>query len=191
MYGQTPRELMAQEVLFVHSAGKQGKEEGSYRLIEYLQRKLGGDYHLIVPLMPDPENPRFGAWAKEIKSVMQKSQGDLLIIGHSLGGSVLLKHLSESTTDKNIKAIFLVATPFWGSKDWQIEEFELRRDFVHSLPPFSKIFLYHSKGDEWVPVQHMIMYAQQFPQATLRMLEGDEHEFYNGLPELVNDIKNL
>lgn len=183
---------MAQEILFIHSAGKQGNGEGSHRLIEYLQRKLGGDYEVVVPLMPDPENPRFDAWGKKIDTIMQRLQGELLLVGHSLGGSVLLKYLSESMSNSTtIKAVFLVATPFWGSKDWQIEEFELKKDFINSLPFISKIFLYHSKGDEWVPVQHMMLYAQQFPQTTIRLLEGDEHEFFNGLPELVKDIKNL
>lgn len=182
---------MAKKILFVHSAGSQGKNEGSDRLVAYVQATLGKEYGVVAPAMPEPENPRYLPWKNELEKQLASWEEELILIGHSLGGSVLLKYLSEENIGKPIKAMFLIAAPFWGAEDWQIEEFMLKPDFLTRLPPIHKLFLYHSKEDEWVPFSHIIRYAEKFPKARVRMLEGDEHEFYDGLPELIEDINNL
>ncbi|MFB1051249.1 hypothetical protein [Paraliobacillus sp. JSM ZJ581] len=38
---------------------------------------------------------------------------------------------------------------------------------------------------------HIGYYKEKLPQAITRTLDGDEHHFSHGLPELVDDIKGL
>lgn len=182
---------MKRTLLFIHSAGKQDEREGSDRLIAYLKEQLGSHYELVHPFMPDPENPRYSTWKKQLQEAMATIEGHLLLVGHSLGGSVLLKYLAETAIDKPIDALFLIATPFWGKKHWEIEEFELPPTFPLQLPPIGRLFLYHSREDEWVPFTHLVHYSKLLPRATVRSLEGHEHEFKKGLPELVADIKSI
>nr|WP_235788441.1 alpha/beta hydrolase [Salipaludibacillus sp. CUR1] len=45
--------------------------------------------------MPNPENPEYILWKKQLEKELDKLNGDVILVGHSLGGSVLLKYLSE------------------------------------------------------------------------------------------------
>jgi uncharacterized protein len=182
---------MKKEVLFIHSAGPQGFHEGSTDLVAYLHTALGAQYDLKCPAMPEPENPRYEAWKERLEKELGVPGGEVILIGHSLGGSVLLKYLSEESCKRPIAGLFLIAAPYWGKKGWQIEEYILQEDFLSKLPSIPKIFFYHSREDEWVPFGHLGHYAKKFPQAVIRGLKGNDHEFGYGLPEIVNDVKSL
>jgi len=179
------------EILFIHSAGPQGLGEGSTGLTTYLHDVLGAQYPLHRPLMPDTENPRYHSWKAKLENEFAQLGKDVILIGHSLGGTVLLKYLSEEKQDVRIAGLFLISIPHWGAKDWEIDEFTLDKNFVSKLPRISNVFLYHSKLDKWVPFDHLDYYAKKFPNAKIHALDGYEHEFLYGLPELVEDIRKL
>jgi len=182
---------MKREVLFVHSAGPQGNNEGSDYLVKYLRQQLGDEFRVRNPKMPDPENPNYTTWKRGLSEALLNSDDKIILIGHSLGGSILLKYLSEEIFRKDIVGLFLVATPFWGQENWELEEFEFKSDFVSRLPPIPQIFLYHSQDDEIVEPTHIQYYFEKLPNATARKLNGYGHIFGRGLPELVMDLRNL
>lgn len=182
---------MKKRILFVHSAGNQGPHEGSNGLIANLKKAFHPYYEVEAPLMPEPDNPRYESWKKATASLLNNGEGELVLIGHSLGGSILLKYLSENTFNTPIAALFLISTPFWGKGDWAIDEYELRPDFAEKLPPIGQFFLYHSKKDQWVPFSHLDLYSKKLPKATVRVIEGDQHEFFDGLPVLTEDLKTI
>jgi predicted alpha/beta hydrolase family esterase len=183
---------MKKEILFIHSAGPQGYQEGSDFLVSYLRNSLGSGYEVSSPMMPNPENPHFNSWKVKLEKVLASIENDnVVLIGHSLGGSILLKVLSESTVKKNIPGLFLIAAPYWGSPNWEVNEFQLGRNFPVKLPHISKVFLYHSHDDEVVPLVHMNYYAEKLHHAKIRAVSQTGHLFSKGLPELVIDIKNL
>jgi uncharacterized protein len=94
---------MKEEILFIHSAGPQGYHEGSNYLVSYLQNHLEPSYEIVLPEMPDPENPHYKEWKRTLNGVFDSVNDDLILIGHSLGASVLLKYLSEEKVNlKNI-----------------------------------------------------------------------------------------
>jgi predicted alpha/beta hydrolase family esterase len=181
---------MGKQILFIHAAGNPRHPLGSGKLIAYLQDQLGSDYQVLAPDMPDPDHPGYKAWRDQIEQELGKLDAPTLLIGHSFGGSVLLKYLAEGTDPRPIAALFLVATPYWGKRDWELE-YTLPEDFASHLPPISRIFLYHSREDEEVSFSHLWRYQEQLPQATIRALDGKEHSFTKGLPLLVEDIKQL
>ena len=182
---------MKQHLLFVHSAGNQGPDEGSDRLLAYLRSALDVYCEIHAPRMPDPDNPRYELWKQCILEALRSIEGEVILVGHSLGGSVLLKLLSEEGFERPIKTLFLVATPFWGMKDWEIEEYMLPLDFEAHLPNIAHVYLYHSREDEWVPFSHMAQYAKKLPAAHVRSVSGGEHEFFHGLPALAQDLYNV
>jgi predicted alpha/beta hydrolase family esterase len=117
-----------------------------------------------------------------------------ILIGHSLGGSFLLKYLSEEKIERAIAGIFLLAIPYWGGDGWRYEGYEsiaLRKDFASKLPRGAPIFLYHSRDDEWVPFAHLALYAAELPRATIREFDERGHQFKNDLSEVARDIKNI
>lgn len=88
---------MKKHVLFIHSAGAQDNHRGSSGLATYLYNALGDEYHLLNPKMPNPENPEYMLWKAQLDKEFAVLDGEALLIGHSLGGSVLLKYLSDNT----------------------------------------------------------------------------------------------
>jgi predicted alpha/beta hydrolase family esterase len=141
--------------------------------------------------MPDPENPHYDSWKTTLEKELITLSNNTILIGHSLGGSTLLKFLSESAYHKTIDGLFLIAAPYWGASDWEVAEYTLRDDFSSNLPEIRRVFLYHSTDDEVVPIEHLKYYAVQFPSATIRARSIGGHLFSNGLPELIEDIKSL
>jgi uncharacterized protein len=155
-----------------------------------LQKVLGSEYDLRHPTMPAPDNPAYAPWKKQLETDLAALRDDAMLVGHSLGGSVLLKYLSEKKHGKRIAAMFLVAMPFWGSPDWEVDEFVLRDGFGAKLPKTTRVFLYHSRDDDVVPFAHLALYARALPQATVRELDGYKHMFKKRCRELIEDIRN-
>ncbi|WP_419392653.1 alpha/beta hydrolase [Cytobacillus praedii] len=183
---------MKKTVLFIHSAGPQDQQQGSSQLSAYLEKSLRNTYHFVCPKMPAPENPEYERWKKQLEKELNRLNGEVLLIGHSLGGSVLLKYLSDESCTLPISGLFIIASPYWGlDENWQLKDFILQNNFEEHLPAIPNLFLYHSCNEEIVPFTHHKIYAEKLPHATARELEGKEHLFLNGLPVLVNDIEGL
>jgi predicted alpha/beta hydrolase family esterase len=182
---------MRKEIFFIHSAGPQGDHAGSTGLIRSLQKSLGNKYMLHHPSMPQPENPRYQEWKYKLQSTLPVGGNKVAIIGHSLGGSVVLKYLTEGLCQVPIAGLFLIGAPYWGNRGWTMEEFMFTSDFSSKLPIIDQVFIYHSKSDHWVPISHAECYAKQLHGSTIRKISGDDHEFSAGLPLLVDDIRDL
>jgi predicted alpha/beta hydrolase family esterase len=183
---------MKKQLLFIHSAGAQGSGEGSNDLVAFLRRSSADVFDVFAPSMPDPENPHYSAWKQRLAREMEKVESGVVLVGHSLGGSVLLKYLSEEKIEKTVGGLFLISTPYWGNKSWTVSEFMLKENFASTLPMIPEVILYHSHDDEWVPFEHVRQYAKKLPDATVRALDGRGH-FINvkNFSELKNDILSL
>ena len=182
---------MKRDIFFVHSAGPQNNGQGSNNLVKYLSSSLGDGYRVHNPPLPEPENPRYMAWKMALQSILPVGGHKAAIVGHSLGGSVIVKYLSEGLCQVPIARLFLVGAPYWGTRGWSMEEFMFEHGFELKLPAIEKIFIYHSRADKFVPFSHGKAYAKMLPGAILRTIEGQDHEFKEGLPLLVNDIRSI
>ena len=175
--------------MFIHGGGDDGYGADT-PLAESLQAALGSAYNVRYPRMPSEDSPDFG-WGAKIGSELAAVSGEVILVGHSLGASMLLKHLSENSTSHRIGGIFLVSTPIWsGDEDWQ-EGLILREDFAAALPQGVPIFLYHSRDDEEIDFSHLAIYAAKLPQATTREIASGGHQLGNNLTPVAQDIKNL
>jgi hypothetical protein len=178
------------EVLFVHGAGGEAFE-ADMALVRSLREALGPDFGVEYPEMPDADAPEFGTWSARISHALSSLDSGVILVGHSLGGSILLKHLSEERVEKPVAGVFLIATPYWGTAGWEVAEFELREDFPATLPEDVPIFLYHSRDDEEVPFEHLALYAGRLPRATVREVEGRDHQFNGDLSDVAEDMARL
>jgi predicted alpha/beta hydrolase family esterase len=115
----------------------------------------------------------------------------VIVIGHSLGGSVALKHLSEGGRREPIAGLLLVATPFWGERDWEAE-WALPLTWPDSDTALPPTLLFHSRDDDEAPFAHLELYAQRPPEAGVHPLDGNGHLFDRGdLTELTDAIRSL
>jgi len=181
---------MQKHLLFIHGGGADAYE-ADQPLAASLQAALGSDYDVSYPRMPHPDQPSYAAWKDTIIQHIGATEGEICLVGHSFGASILLKILTEVTVPRLPSGVFLVATPFWGAADWEVDEYALRDDFAASLLEGLPIFLYHSRDDDVVPFDHLSLYANQFPQATLREFDGRGHQFNDDLADVAADIRDL
>lgn len=184
---------MVKRALFIHGAGN-GAHEEDKEIADELQRLLGPEFEVRYPKMPDEENAPYQQWKGVIARELAGTHAELILIGHSVGGSVLLKCMSELETDKRILGMFLLAVPFWGGDGWLYEgyeELELAKGFAARLPKSARLFLYQSRDDEIVPFAHLALYSRVLPGATARELSEGGHQLNGVLPVVVEDIQAL
>jgi predicted alpha/beta hydrolase family esterase len=178
-------------ILFIQGGGEGAYKEDK-KLALYLQDALGKSYDINYPKMPNENDPEYQPYKTKIDKELQEINTKVIFVGHSLGSCFLLKYLSEEKVDKDIVAMFFIATPFWGGDHgWQYEGFTLDNEFASKLPANIPIFFYHSTDDEVVPFSHLALYAEKLPHATIREIMGGGHQLKNDLSEVVHDIKAL
>ena len=175
-----------QTVLVIHGAGEPRRRNGKVYWEPLLEHGLGDGYVVHAPEMPEPDAPRYRPWAERIAKLVAESTRPV-VVGHSFGGSVLIKYLSEVASRPPLAGVFLIATPFWGS---QFPEFALRPDFAARLQDLSPLYLYQSRDDAEIPSEQLERYRQALPHAVVRLLDGRGHEFDQPeFPELAADIR--
>lgn len=181
---------MNKQVLFIQGGGDNGYEEDT-RLVDSLQTLLGATYQVHYPKMNSDETlPDFG-WVRQIENNINAISGEIILAGHSLGASLLLKCLTENQIRKNIVGIFLISTPFWrGNENW-VQGLKLKEDFEKKLSKNVPVFLYHCRDDEEVPFEHLSRYKQSIRNATFREIESGGHQLNYDLSIISNDIKSL
>ena len=176
-------------VLFIHGGGEDGHHEDR-ALAASLQKELGPTYDVRYPQMPDEPVPDFG-WGEKIGREISAIDGELFLVGHSLGASMLLKYLSEHAVRKRIAGLFLIATPFWrGEEDWE-RGLTLHTSFAERLPRGLPIYLYQAEDDEEVDLSHLQLYANNLPQAIVRKVVTGGHQLGNDLAVVARDIRGL
>ena len=181
---------MNKHVLFIQGGGGNEDYKADAKLVASLQEALGSDYIVHYPLLSDESSPDFGR-RKQIGKEISLIKGEIILVGHSLGASMLLKYLSENEVKKKIAGVFLISTPFWsGHEDWK-QGLKLHEDFPDKLPKNVPIFLYHCRDDEEVPFEHLSLYARKLRQATVREIGSGGHQLNNDLSIVAKDIKSL
>ena len=160
-------------------------------MADSLQSTLGKNFEVSYPkLLTDEQAPDFG-WLQQIGETIAAIRGEIILVGHSLGASMLLKYLSENEVNKTITGLFFIATPFWsGDEDW-VKGLQLPEDFSEKLPKTVPLFFYQSRDDEEVPFDQFERYKQKLPWATFREIKQGGHQFNNDLSLVATDIASL
>ncbi len=181
---------MRKQVLFIHGGGEGAYEEDKKQAASLLDA-LGTAYDVWCPQMPDEGSPEYEAWKDQIAEELTTLDGEVILVGHSLGASILLKYLSEEKVEDRVPGLFLIAPPYWGTEDWEVSEYALHEDFASKLPEELPMFFYHSRDDEWVPLVHLALYAERLPRATIHEFDDRGHQFDDDLSEVARDIEGL
>ncbi|WP_412777768.1 alpha/beta fold hydrolase [Thalassospira lucentensis] len=179
---------MRRDLIFIHSAGKQGGDDGSSRFLARLEAALDGQFRIVAPEMPTPERPDVELWLREIDRVVSNSKSDArpgaVLAGHSLGGSTILQYLGRNREiyrdDNWLLAAFSISAPFWGLKDWEVTDFSLSAPEISALQGLKDLYFCHSADDRIVPAEHQDAYADHFPHAGCIRLKSAGHLLSDG-----------
>lgn len=182
---------LKRQLLFVQGGGKGTHDEWDNKLVESLQRGLGSNYDIHYPRMPNEDEPSYIPWRTTLERALGALQDGAVLVGHSVGGTILVKVLTEQASARKVGAIFLIAAPFVGDGGWPTEELQFPPDLGAQLPVDVPVHLYHGLEDDAVPPAHVECYARAVPQAHIHRLPGRDHQLNNDLSEVTTAILSL
>src|SRR5262249_28530211 len=141
------------------------------------------------PLMPNEADPTLATWKPALEKEFAALRNGAILVGHSVGGAILINVLTQSAPTPNLAAIVLIAAPFIGADGWTSEEIAPQSALDKRLPVGVPVFLYHGEDDDIVPVAHVELYARAIPAAHVRRLAGRDHQLNNDLAAVAADIR--
>ena len=182
---------MATQILFVQGGGAGTHDAWDNKLVDSLQGALEPDYEIRYPRMPREDDPNYIAWAAALSTEIEALADGALLIGHSIGATILINLLASKPTPRKLGGLFFVAPPFIGDGGWPSDEIAPMADIGQRLTIAAPIYVYHGSDDDTVPREHIELYAKALPQAIVRHLAGRDHQLNDDLTEVARDILTL
>lgn len=180
---------MSNHVLFIQGGGEGTHDEWDNKIVESLERELGHDYAVRYPRMPDEADPKYALWKAALTRQFDRLDEGAIVIGHSIGGTILIRTLADDPPALIFGGIFLIAAPFVGDGGWNSEDMKPLPDLGASLPERTLIHLYHGSKDHTVPFEHVQLYAKAIPRAVVHRLPGRDHQLNYDMSEVAADIR--
>ena len=109
---------MRRQVLFVQGGG-QGAHHEDARLVANLAKELGSDYEVHYPVMPHEDTPDYPAWNRVLIAQIAHLGDDVILVGHSVGATIVVWSLAENHPKQKLAGIFLIAPPFVGERGFE------------------------------------------------------------------------
>lgn len=110
---------MAQkQILFIQGGGAGAHDKWDSKLVESLRRELREAYELRYPHMPNEDEPSYAVWSTTILRELDALDDDVIVVGHSVGGTILINALAEQPPQGRLGSIVLIGTPFVGLGGW-------------------------------------------------------------------------
>ncbi len=178
---------MPRQVLFIQGGGEAVHDRWDDKLVASLKGQLGDGYNVAYPHMPDEADPHYAAWKAAILTAFDALDDGAVVVGHSIGASILLHVLAEAPPKATLGGLFLIAPPFIGDGGWPSDEMAPLTGFAPAFP----VFLYQGTADDTVPASHPGLYERLLPRVTLRHLTGRDHQLNNDLGDVARDISSL
>ncbi len=159
-------------------------------------------YEVLVPEMPDTENPQMESWTKEVKGVVEELNEESIFIGHSVGCQTILRYL-ESLGDIKVGGVILIA-PWMKLDQKTIEEegkevLEISRPWMETPIDFEKVKMrcdnfvcIFSDNDPYVPLSEENFFKEKLGAKTLILNQRGHFDPSSGikdLPEILDFIK--
>lgn len=178
-------------LLFVQGGGAGAHDEWDEKLVESLARGLGPEYEIRYPRMPGEADPRYAVWKVALEEEFAALDERGVLVGHSIGGTMLVHALAEQPMKRTFGAVFLIAAPFVGAGGWSSDELKPTEDLGARLPHDVPIHIYHGLEDQTAPPSHAELYARAIPQAWVHRLPARDHQLNDDLSEVAAAIKAL
>lgn len=179
------------QVLFVQGGGEGTHDEWDHKLVDSLRARLGARYEVRYPRMPEDDDPSGATWIPAIREAIASLEDGAVVIGHSIGATLLVHALESGPQDRPLGGIVLLAAPFVGQGGWEDDGFEFTTETGRRLPPGVPVHVYFGLEDDTVPPSHAELWAAAIPQARLHPLPGRDHQLGNDLADVAGVIRAL
>jgi pimeloyl-ACP methyl ester carboxylesterase len=186
----TINDSVKRQLLFVQGGGAGTHDDWDSKLVESLRRELGQGYEIHYPRMPDEDNPSYSSWRATLEKMLETLNVGAILVGHSVGATILIKLLAEHTLPRP-RAILLIAAPFVGKGGWSFDELELPGDLGARIAPGVPVHFFQGLEDETAPALHVDLYSRAVPQAHIHRLPGRDHQLNDDLSEVAAVVLSL
>jgi predicted alpha/beta hydrolase family esterase len=176
------------ELLFVQGAGKDVHDEWDDKLVDSLKHELGDEFDIRYPRMPHEGDPSYASWKPTLEEHLGKLRDGAVLVGHSVGATILVRLLAEQAPIPRLSGIFLVAPPFPGEGGWAMNDVQFSSELGRLLPRGVPTHFFHGLEDGIVPPSHVGLYARAVPQAGIHRLPGRDHQLDDDLKEVATAI---
>jgi predicted alpha/beta hydrolase family esterase len=185
------RQPAMRQILFIQGGGAGTHDEWDDKLVASLERELGDECEVRYPRMPDEDDPSYDAWGVAIQREVATLADGAVVVGHSVGATLLVQALVDQPLQKVLGGIVLISAPFVGAGGWPAQEFELPGDLGARLPQRAQVHIFHGLEDETVPPSHAELYTRVIAQAQLHLLPRRDHQLNDDLSEVARQIARL
>lgn len=96
---------MKTQVLFIQGGGAGTHAEWDNKLVDSLRRELGPGYDVRYPRMPNEADPGYAVWKAALAEEMAGLADGAVVVGHSIGGTILINALAEATPKQKLAGI--------------------------------------------------------------------------------------
>ena len=158
------------KVFILH--GFEGSPNGGWRpwLMGELQKQ---NIYACALAMPQPDTPLLAEWLDELKRHIDRNQNDeLYLVGHSLGGAVLLRYF-EHYTNEHVRGVVLVSSPCAGTQNHHLDDFLHQEfDFATIKAHGKKFAVIHGDDDPVVPFTDAERIAKELDAKLIAIPKG-------------------
>ena len=133
----------ARQVLFIQGGGAGAHDEWDDTLVESLRRGLGDRYEVRYPRMPGESDPSYARWSAAIRREIAALDAGAVVVGHSVGATILVSVLAERPVGRALRGIVLIAAPFVGEGGWSSDEFALASDWARGCHAACACIVFH------------------------------------------------
>lgn len=172
---------MKEDIVIFHCLGGNGESYWIPWLTQILEEKGHKVWH---PTLPNAKNPMLEEWIEKADEIIAQTDKPIILIGHSLGGNLILHLLSESAPWQNrLHHAYLFGAPVYTSP--YLANYDTRAlDWEEINRHASKLTAIWSRDDDRVPEEH-IRIIEENTDAQIRILDG-----YGHFREEENEILN-
>jgi predicted alpha/beta hydrolase family esterase len=162
---------MKEDIVIFHGLGCNGESVW----IPWLVKKLKTEGHRVwTPSLPNTTNPRAEEWVSAAEGVLAQTDQPLILIGHSLGGTLILHLLSRKAEwQSRLKHAYLFGSPAF-TRPYTPEFYNEPFDWPSIKEHSSKITAVWSRDDDRVPEDH-IREIESNIDAQIEIVNGHGH----------------
>lgn len=142
------------KVFLVH--GYEGMPNGGWR--PWLMKRLSknGIYACALP-MPHPSKPQKDEWVATIAQAVGDPSDEIFLVGHSLGGTAVLRYLESLGKGESVGGAVLVSTAIENKRDEHYDNvnsfFKDPFDFASIAQASKQFVVIHGDNDPDVPLK--------------------------------------
>jgi predicted alpha/beta hydrolase family esterase len=157
-----------------------------------LGKELGDDYEIFNPRMPNSNDAEYLEWETWFEKLISLLEDEIILVGHSLGGSFLVKYLATNKIDFKPLATILVSPPYDGI-------FSNEPTYSFTAPPglgslekqAGQLYLIHSEDDPVVSFEEHKLYKDNLKNAIAVTFTDRQHFNQIDFPELIQLIQKV